>query len=266
MSATEIHVWTGAYVLDALDDAEKAEFETHLGTCEACRDEVAELRGPASRLSAMSATPPPPSLRDAVLAAAASTRQERPVVPDAPATTETPDETVVSLDAHRSSVAWRNRLAMPVAAALLGVLAVGAGAWAVSENRRADDLNQQISAAAAQNAGVTAVLTASDARIRSTGFGDARASVVVSRDQGTGAFIGTNLDAPVDGEVYQLWRIDDDGTIESAGTYLPASDGTAAVLLDGDIDGVTTIALTREPTGGSDQPTMQPIAAVALRA
>jgi anti-sigma factor RsiW len=262
VSTAEIHLWTGAYVLDALDDTEKAEFETHLETCATCRAEVAELRGPASRLSAMSATPPPPSLRDAVLAAAANTRQERPVVPDAP---DLVDDSVVSLDARRPSVGWRNRIAMPVAAALLGVVAVGAGVWAVSENRRADDLNQQIAAAAAQNADVTEVLTAPDARIRSTGFGDARASVVVSQQQDAAAFVGTDLEAPADGEVYQLWRIDGEGIIESAGTYVPREDGTAAVVLDGDLGGVTTVALTREPVGGSEQPTMQPIAAVTLR-
>ena len=33
----------GAYVLGALDPAERAEFEAHLRTCAACRAEVAEI-------------------------------------------------------------------------------------------------------------------------------------------------------------------------------------------------------------------------------
>ncbi|MEA2513836.1 MAG: hypothetical protein QOJ59_3323 [Thermomicrobiales bacterium] len=37
------HDAVGAYVLDALPDQERAAFETHLATCEACRREVGEL-------------------------------------------------------------------------------------------------------------------------------------------------------------------------------------------------------------------------------
>lgn len=39
----EFRSWSAAYVLGALDADERAEFETHLRDCEACRAEVAEL-------------------------------------------------------------------------------------------------------------------------------------------------------------------------------------------------------------------------------
>jgi Putative zinc-finger len=43
----------GAYVLGALDDAERRAFETHLETCAACRARVAELRDPAALLAGL---------------------------------------------------------------------------------------------------------------------------------------------------------------------------------------------------------------------
>jgi hypothetical protein len=42
-----------AYVLGALDDADRIAFEAHLSTCADCRARVAELRGTADRLAAV---------------------------------------------------------------------------------------------------------------------------------------------------------------------------------------------------------------------
>ena len=39
----EMHLLTGAYAADALEAGERDAFEVHLGTCDACRQEVAEL-------------------------------------------------------------------------------------------------------------------------------------------------------------------------------------------------------------------------------
>ena len=64
----DIHKLSGAYATDALDDLERARFETHLASCEDCRAEVAELREAAARLADTTATPAPASLRESVLA------------------------------------------------------------------------------------------------------------------------------------------------------------------------------------------------------
>ncbi|MBD8607892.1 MULTISPECIES: zf-HC2 domain-containing protein [unclassified Aeromicrobium] len=37
------HALLGAYAVDAVDDRERWTFERHLGTCDACWDEVASL-------------------------------------------------------------------------------------------------------------------------------------------------------------------------------------------------------------------------------
>ena len=44
-------MWDAAYVLGSLSPAERREFESHMATCEACRDAVAEISGMPALLS-----------------------------------------------------------------------------------------------------------------------------------------------------------------------------------------------------------------------
>src|SRR3954469_14451175 len=71
----EVHALIGAYALDALDDLERARFERHLAACVPCRDEVSGLRRTAVRLADAAAVPPPPRVREQVLARARITPQ-----------------------------------------------------------------------------------------------------------------------------------------------------------------------------------------------
>lgn len=92
----DIHSLSGAYAVDAVDDAERAAFEQHLAGCPACQQEVAELRAAAGRLAADSVTPAPPSLRASVLRAIAEVRPLPPIVPPASTASSgdaTPDPT-----------------------------------------------------------------------------------------------------------------------------------------------------------------------------
>ncbi|HEX7718147.1 MAG TPA: zf-HC2 domain-containing protein, partial [Marmoricola sp.] len=68
MTAQDIHALSGAYAVDALDDIERARFEEHLAVCADCRDEVAGLRDSAWMLASLTDTPPPPEMRDRLLA------------------------------------------------------------------------------------------------------------------------------------------------------------------------------------------------------
>jgi anti-sigma-K factor RskA len=53
---------------------------------------------------------------------------------------------------------------------------------------------------------------------------------------------------------YQLWLIDESGPVP-AGTFVPDSDGTAAVLLEGKAAPGQVVGITVEPSGGSPAPT-----------
>ena len=68
--ADDWHVLTGSYVLDALPDFERAEFERHLQHCPSCGAEVRGLRETAARLAMARAVQPPPGMEQRVLAGA----------------------------------------------------------------------------------------------------------------------------------------------------------------------------------------------------
>ncbi|MGZ4381971.1 MAG: anti-sigma factor [Gaiellaceae bacterium] len=76
----ELHDLTAAYALDALDPDEAEAYERHLGQCEDCRVQLAELTEPAGALAFGAVAPiPPPRLRAAILEQAAAERSN--VVP-----------------------------------------------------------------------------------------------------------------------------------------------------------------------------------------
>jgi Putative zinc-finger len=57
-STTQSHeyaMWDAAYVLGSLSPAERREFESHMGTCKACRQAVAEISGMPALLSRLDA-------------------------------------------------------------------------------------------------------------------------------------------------------------------------------------------------------------------
>lgn len=69
------HDLTAAYALDALDPGETEVYERHLGQCEECREQLAELNGAAAALAFGTVAPAPPArLRAAILDAAAAER------------------------------------------------------------------------------------------------------------------------------------------------------------------------------------------------
>src|SRR5512133_3967542 len=80
----DLHVLTGSYVLDAVSDAEREEFERYLQHCPTCEAEVRGLRETAARLALASAMTPPARMERRVLAAADQTRQLPPLSADRP--------------------------------------------------------------------------------------------------------------------------------------------------------------------------------------
>jgi anti-sigma-K factor RskA len=238
----DVHALIAPYVLDAVDDLERTAFERHLAVCEACQFEVAELRSAAVRLGDDVAVGPPPGMRDRVLAA---TRQTRQVAPG-------PRPVSLPTDA-RAARTWKRRAFLAVAAA---VVAFGAAAatFTVMGNRL--DEERQETAAVAE------VLAAPDAQVSTEDIeGGGRASVVFSESEGQAVVVLADLPDIPDEQAYQLWYVGDE--IRSAGV-LGSSVDTTPVLL-GDVGGAEAIALSVEPSGGSDQPTTDPITAVPLQ-
>ncbi len=73
----DMHVLTGSYVLDALSDAEREDFERHLHHCPSCQAEVRGLRETAARLAMAKAARPPAQMAERVLAATSAPGSSR---------------------------------------------------------------------------------------------------------------------------------------------------------------------------------------------
>jgi anti-sigma-K factor RskA len=128
MERTGIHELSAAYALDALDPAERREYEEHLTHCAECRGAVAAFHETAAALAYDAEMPaPPPALRERILDRA---RRERPnVVPLQP------------------------RWAFPAAAtaaAVAACAAIGLGIWAATLHNRLGERPEAVDLIGAQ--------------------------------------------------------------------------------------------------------------------
>lgn len=234
----EPHNMVGAYALDALDDDERAEFEAHVDRCPECTDELVGFLETASRLGATTEGAPPAHLRGQVLAAATRTPQERPVV----------------LPLSRRGRTRRIVSRVGLAAAAMALVATGG--LAVVEHNQAEEGERDL-------AGISDVISADDATMKSTQVGDdGTAKLVMSKDLDRAVLVVKNLPKLQRDRVYQMWTIAD-GKAESAGV-ISASDstGSSSHMMSG-VSGVGAVAITVEPDGGSEKPTTKPITQIS---
>lgn len=230
---SDLHHLAAAYALDALDDAERAEFEAHYPTCEICRAEVAQYRATAAHLADASAAVPPSGLERAVMDAIARTPQD-PVPVASPS-----GASVSTLAARRRPI--RPRVGLASAAAVV-VLVVGA-VLLVGQRTGTSPVEDVL---AAPDAIVTTLALTPD--------GDRGSfQVVWSPDRDRVAVIADGLPDPGADRVYELWAIVGETPVP-AGLFDP-EDGSLrdAVEID-DVDAVAW-GVTVEPAGGSTAPT-----------
>ncbi|MEB8336869.1 anti-sigma factor [Streptomyces endophyticus] len=245
MTAADLHTLTGAYVLHALSDEERADFERHLADCEACAQESAELTATAARLGLAATVTPRPELREPVLRRITTVRQDAPREPVQSRAVRT------AANRRRTLSRWALAACFAAAAAL--------GGTAVWQHQRAQDAQELARQAEQSNDRIAAVLAAPDAKTGSAKLGGgAGGTVVVSKSEDRAVFIASGMAHPPQGKVYQLW-FDDAGTMRSAG-LMDTARSDQAVLLSGAVDGASGMGITVEPAGGSDQPTTDPVA------
>ncbi|MFD4572745.1 anti-sigma factor domain-containing protein [Streptomyces sp. NPDC058417] len=250
MITADLHQLTGAYALHALSDEEREAFERHLGGCEPCAQETAELTATAARLGLAVSVGPRPVMRDQVLRRITTVRQESPVAPG---------------PVRSGRAAVRARLLSRWALAACLAAAAALGGTAVWQHDRAQDALAEARRAEQGTERIAAVLAAPDAKTSAAKLsGGATGTVVVSADQDRAVFLAAGMERPPRGKVYQLW-FDDGGTMRSAGLMDPAR-SDQAVLMDGAVDKASGVGITVEPEGGSDAPTSAPVALVGLPA
>jgi anti-sigma factor RsiW len=243
----EAHTLIGAYVLDAVDDLERAAFDRHLGECETCRFEVDELREASARLADGAWSVPPPALRDNVLAAISTTRQLGPPAPAPSAAARRP----VS----------RRRL-LTAAAAVVVAAAGAASATYEIQDRRVRREQTDAAAARRSESRVRALLAAPDLVVNeqplSTG---GRVTVASSRSNNAGLIMLAADAAPTGDRVYQLWTIHGQTPV-SAGA-LAVGQTTAVQIVEG-LPAANAVGVTVEPAPRSAAPTSPILASVKL--
>jgi anti-sigma-K factor RskA len=239
MSIPDIHTFTGAYAVDALTEHERREFEHHLPDCEPCTTESRSLQAAAVTLAALVPVTASPSLRDRVLAEARLTPQARPL-------------TVVerTTRSHWSG----NRLWRSVAAAAV-LVAAGLGALAVDADQRADQAERRV-----------AELTSSAPQLQIVSEATRSGGTATLVDTGRSAvFAAGGLPAPTGDRTYQLWVVSPTGATESVGLLALDTRGRLEQVVR-DLAPGEVIALTIEPAGGSERPTMMPLVTLAAEA
>ncbi|MCL2543770.1 MAG: anti-sigma factor [Nocardioidaceae bacterium] len=248
--SSDIHALSGAYAVDALDDAERAEFERHLAVCESCRSEVDDLRLAATEIAATTETAPPPALRASVLAGIGSIRPLPPLESSIEA--PEPEAEVRRLPTRQR---W-TRIGLAAAAAVL--LVAGAGvAWHPWSGGPGGP---------GQHATLTAadrIIHAPDVRHWSADVkGGGTVTVYRSVRLDRAVVVAHGMRRAPRGRTYQLWLRDPAGAMKPAGLFAGGADLTKVVR--GRAATARGLGITVEPAGGSQVPTSTPIALVGL--
>lgn len=258
---SEIHGAVGSYVVNALDLAEKNEFEAHLAGCETCRREVVEFSETAAQLGSLVETAPPPELRASVLAAIREIRPLPPQVDDAgPRPDVAPEPLSISPTPRRAAAApvvdelaqRRQRratrlLSLAVAAAM--VIALSVGGWAIN-------LVQDRQAQVAEAGLLTELMTAPDRKDYTKNLNGTPVVFVVSKDLNKAIMLARDVPTPGADKTYQLWTLQGSEAIPD-NTFGAAE--TQQTWLSGDIHQADGIAVTIEQDGGAEKPTTRPI-------
>ncbi len=239
----ELHTLAGAYVLDAVSDAERGSFAAHLAGCAECRVEVDELREAAARLGTAQAVRPRPELKEQTVKAAYNTGQLAPVIAGKESRSQ-------SGGPARARVVRRVPVLLTAAAAVVAAVAIGLG------THYADMRGQQAATGAHT---VAAVLSAPDAVMRTAPVSrGGMAIVVTSRHEHMAVFIAHGLPPLPGTRRYELWLMGPGGERPAGMLTVHRKDMAGPALITGMSAG-DMVGLTIEPASGSLRPTTAPV-------
>ena len=216
-----------AYALGVLPAGEESELRAHLERCEKCREQLRWLQ-PAVDLLPRSVPQvrPPLRLRERLMS---TVRAEARAARREPA-------------AGRRRRDWQALLWRPATAAAAGVLlAAGVGAGYL--------LHQP-----SQESSVIAGRAPS---------GMPAASGELERTGAAGILRVQGMPRLGDGQVYEVW-VRRDGTVQPSSLFSVRDNRSGEAAVPGPLAGADAVVVTREPRGGSMQPTSRPVLTVDL--
>ena len=210
-----------AYALGALEPSEVETLERHLSDCSECRDYLFWLDPAVGLLpGSVEQLQPPKRLKRALMAEVnadikAARRAER--------------------ERDRADRGLWGSIWRPVTAAAAAVVLIAGviGGYVL----RGDDAPERTLIEAEALDG-----------------GGARMVVTLEREDDRGILHVEELPALPENRVYQAW-LQRDGVMEPSTTFVLDRDGSTDVAVEGDLGGTSGLFITREPEGGSDEPT-----------
>lgn len=270
---SDLHADVGSYAVGALDPPEQAEFRAHLDSCSSCQQEVTEFAEATAELTRLVDTMPPTTLRRDTLAAISKVRP-LPPLPPVPAGTPSspaPPHDVAPLDDHPSVMPWSLSLGAPPS---LGAAAVPPAAAPVGPRRRTTTaiglalvaavcavllfLGGWWLGASGQRApqspriGQSDLLAAPDARLLPSTIAGVNVTVLVSEQQDAAMLIASNLPAPPENQVYQLWIFSGE---QAASAGLIRNGGSVEATFAGSLSSADKLVVSLEPApDGSSTP------------
>jgi anti-sigma-K factor RskA len=232
----------GAFVLGALPDEERRDFEEYLASHPERQAEIEEL-GTVAGLLALSPEEhdPPPELRRRIMG-------------------------VVEAEAGRPRVEsrswfarWRESLGVRGLAlgAAVAMLVIGLFSWNLILQGEIQDLQGRVQSLQSQPQEPQMV------ELRGAGTEQGARAEVVTLEGDRAVLVVEDMPPIPEGKTYQIWVIEGD-VPKPSGLFEPKQDSVAAVV-EHPVGGGDVIAVTVEPEGGSPQPTTEPMLSAEVR-
>lgn len=222
-----------AYVLGALEDEERVAFEEYLDAHPHRQAEIDELGGLAGLLAlAPPEHDPPPDLRRRVMDVVESEAPPRPE----------------PVRTHPRFARLRSFGSVAVAAA--AVLLVGLASWNVLLQGEVRELRGQVEEARVANAGREIELGGSWSE-------QGVQAEVVAMDADRAVLIVEDMPPMPEGRTLQVWVLHGD-EMKPSGLLEPAGHSGATPIATS-LKGADAVAVTVEPSGGSERPTSDPV-------
>jgi hypothetical protein len=234
-----------SYALGAVDPGEDRAISDHLASCDRPHAEARAFIGVAGVLpGSLEPMTPSSGLRGRLMATVSATPQEH-----RPAAAASVREPVSPVEVPRR--AWWPAGWQPSALAAVALAAaIGLGAWGAT-------LNGQL----AERDAILRAIASADAIYEASG--PAGIGLVIQSGE-EAMFMANDLAELPSGQLYEFWLIDAEGNAVAAGT-LSETDGLALVMLERDLDGVATFAVTIE-TERVEQSVNDPVLVAAIGA
>lgn len=237
-----------AFLLGALSDAERHDFEAHLADCAHCREDVAGLRLVADALPvAVPPVAPPRALRERLME---TVRAEADLLSAAGAAADRP----ASAAAPRGlRFAWPFRRPLAAAGAALALLvgvALGFGIGSATDD---------------EPTRTQTVVQVRTVQARVDPAAAPRGTAVIVMRNGVATLRVRGLPVPPAGKVYEVWLLRRGAAAPSPtdALFSVSTQGSGRVALPS-VRGVEAVLVTAEPSGGSQAPTSQPFISAAL--